>query len=107
MPCARARYNEERHSLPWFRWKNKKNEQHAPESRFSGPRFPDDREDVSARERERDAVERAGRGPPRIEGDADIRAADRGRAQVPAPESGVPDFARSASWGGEVLDSRS
>ena len=24
VPCARARYNEERHSLPWFRWKNKK-----------------------------------------------------------------------------------
>ena len=30
MLCARARYNEERHSLPWFRWKNKKNEQDAP-----------------------------------------------------------------------------
>ena len=24
VPCARARYNEERHYLPWFRWKNKK-----------------------------------------------------------------------------------
>jgi ribonuclease G len=31
MLCARARYNEERHSLPWFRWKNKKNEHDAPE----------------------------------------------------------------------------
>ena len=29
-PCARARYNEERHYLPWFRWKNKK-KQDAPE----------------------------------------------------------------------------
>ncbi len=29
MLCARARYNKERHSLPWFRWKNKKNEQDA------------------------------------------------------------------------------
>ena len=29
---ARARYNEERHSLPWFRWKNKKDEQTAPKS---------------------------------------------------------------------------
>src|SRR3954451_15964171 len=31
MPCARARYNEERHSLPWFRWKNKKTPQDAPD----------------------------------------------------------------------------
>ncbi len=31
MLCARARYNEERHSLPWFRWKNKKSEQDAPQ----------------------------------------------------------------------------
>ncbi len=30
MLCARARYNKERHSLPWFRKKNKKNEQDAP-----------------------------------------------------------------------------
>ena len=27
MLSARARYNEERHHLPWFRWKNKTNEQ--------------------------------------------------------------------------------
>jgi ribonuclease G len=32
MLCARARYNEERHSLPWFRKKSKKNEQDAPQS---------------------------------------------------------------------------
>jgi hypothetical protein len=29
--CARARYNEERHSLPWFRRKRKQDEQQAPQ----------------------------------------------------------------------------
>ena len=111
MLCARARYYEERHSLPWFRWKNKKDEHEAPEgAQPEVPAAPAEPvveagitaaeptatgEDAEALRRKRRRGSRGGRGRKRPGGDGTVETSPTGDGVASDPARGRTERAQS------------
>src|SRR5262245_28135440 len=96
MPRARARYDEERHYLPWFRWKRKKDTQAAPEgAQIEAPTAPVEPEAPE------ESSEEAG--APGIEADAQRakrrRGSRGGRGRKKTTADGTADAAVSDGGG--------